>query len=191
MARAPAVERREDVLDRIVEHLLAQGVRDLTVRRLAGAVGTSHRMLNYYFGSKEELLRAVYTALRTRFTQLVGAAAATVDDKVPLGRLLWNAMLADPRVLPLMGQIAGLALLEPEIYGELAAEHLRELVRLNEAILAESLVPDDRRPAMATLIVAAIRGLQIDLVTTKDRERVEAAFTELEGLVTLLGDSLR
>ncbi|MDT7648160.1 MAG: hypothetical protein QOC75_5160, partial [Pseudonocardiales bacterium] len=36
-----------------------RGISDLSLRQLADALGTSHRMLIYHFGSKEGLLTEV------------------------------------------------------------------------------------------------------------------------------------
>lgn len=47
---------RERLLAAAVEHVAAHGVGDLSLRRLAAALGTSHRMLVYHFGSREGLL---------------------------------------------------------------------------------------------------------------------------------------
>src|SRR3954447_6498176 len=47
---------RERILQRIVAHVLAHGLGDESLREVAAAVGTSHRMLGYHFGSRDGLL---------------------------------------------------------------------------------------------------------------------------------------
>jgi AcrR family transcriptional regulator len=44
-------------------HALDTGIADLSLRQLAAAIGTSHRMLLYHFGSREGLLAAVTRAV--------------------------------------------------------------------------------------------------------------------------------
>ena len=47
------------LLDQVVDHFVAEGMGDLSLRKIAAAIGTSHRMLLYHFGSREGLLAAV------------------------------------------------------------------------------------------------------------------------------------
>ena len=46
-------------MDQVVDHFVADGLGDLSLRKIAGAIGTSHRMLLYHFGSKNGLLLEV------------------------------------------------------------------------------------------------------------------------------------
>ena len=51
--------RQAQLVEQIAEHLLAHGLADCGLRRLAEVAGTSDRMLLYYFQSKDALLAAV------------------------------------------------------------------------------------------------------------------------------------
>ncbi|MGZ5365628.1 MAG: helix-turn-helix domain-containing protein, partial [Mycobacterium sp.] len=59
MARPPDLERRQELLDAVVEEFAARGIGDRSLRDVAAAVGTSHRMLLHHFGSRNELLLAI------------------------------------------------------------------------------------------------------------------------------------
>ncbi len=50
---------RDRLLAAAVEQAMRGGIADLSLRELAAAIGTSHRMLLYHFGSREGLLVAV------------------------------------------------------------------------------------------------------------------------------------
>lgn len=52
-------DRREALIDRMADHVLSYGLAAATLRPLAAAVGTSDRMLLYYFTDKDELVTAV------------------------------------------------------------------------------------------------------------------------------------
>ena len=56
-------QARERLLAAAVDHALDTGIADLSLRQLAAAIGTSHRMLIYHFGSREGLLAAVTQAV--------------------------------------------------------------------------------------------------------------------------------
>src|ERR1700704_2296949 len=66
MPRAASQVRPAQLLDAIVDHLVNHGVADLSLRPLAKAVGSSPRVLLYYFGSKEELVVKALARLRER-----------------------------------------------------------------------------------------------------------------------------
>ncbi|QUJ75571.1 TetR/AcrR family transcriptional regulator [Sulfitobacter albidus] len=54
-----AKRTRNDLLDAMAEHVLAEGLNTASLRPLARAAGTSDRMLIYHFGSKEGLIDAL------------------------------------------------------------------------------------------------------------------------------------
>lgn len=60
-AAGPAA--RDVLLAKVVAHYAEHGVRDTSLRSLASAIGTSQRMLNYHFGSREDVLVAVIDAI--------------------------------------------------------------------------------------------------------------------------------
>jgi AcrR family transcriptional regulator len=75
-------ERRAAMLERIADHLLRQGLAQSSLRALATAVGTSDRMLLYYFADKEDLLGS---ALRTVTARLATLLAQTLPEGEPRG----------------------------------------------------------------------------------------------------------
>lgn len=48
--------KRQEVLEQIADHILNVGLTGLSLRPLASAIGTSDRMLLYYFADKNELI---------------------------------------------------------------------------------------------------------------------------------------
>ena len=75
-------QARERLLTAAVRHALDAGIADLSLRQLAAAIGTSHRMLIYHFGSKAGLIVAVIQtvedAQRAAFVG-IGSAAQFVQ----------------------------------------------------------------------------------------------------------------
>src|SRR5260221_4702203 len=54
--RNKSMDPKTILLEKTMSYVSKYGVADLTLRQLAEAVGTSHRMLVYHFGSKEGLV---------------------------------------------------------------------------------------------------------------------------------------
>src|SRR5262249_13802610 len=67
------------ILDRIVHYIRTEGPVNTSLRQLAEVAGTSHRMLKYYFGSRENLLGAVMVRLRKEDYRRVESSATRVE----------------------------------------------------------------------------------------------------------------
>src|SRR5215212_7033943 len=66
MARPPDLERRQELLDAVVKECAERGIGDRSLRDVAAAVGTSHRMLLHHFGTRNELLLAIVDEVERR-----------------------------------------------------------------------------------------------------------------------------
>src|SRR4051812_15703846 len=171
-----APDARERLLAAAMEHVAKHGVGDLSLRGLAAALGTSHRMLIYHFGSREGLLVAVIRAVEA---QQRAALAGMLLDK-PAGETtqrLWHG-LADPAMLPsvrLFFEVYVQALQGHEhaqpMLDRIVDSWVEPLARIGVA----SGVPEARARAEARLGVAVTRGLLLDLLATADRPGVDAA----------------
>lgn len=89
-------EQRAAFLDGAVEHALGTGVSTLSLRPLAAALGTSDRMLLYYFGTRDQLLVEVLDVVGRRLQAHL--AGALPDAPMPPEELLarLEGALADP-----------------------------------------------------------------------------------------------
>src|SRR5580704_11634129 len=67
------VQPKARLLDAAVEHALDKGIVDLSLREIASAIGTSHRMLIYHFRSREGLLVAVVREVERRQRDILAA----------------------------------------------------------------------------------------------------------------------
>ena len=93
---------RDLLLDHVVDHFVTDGLGDLSLRKIAAAVGTSHRMLLYHFGSKNGLLLEVVRAVEARtrsqleeFGQLGGIREGSGLGTDQVIRAMWQ-FVADP-----------------------------------------------------------------------------------------------
>ena len=63
----PEGSPRERLLESVIQHFAEHGLADQSLRHIAEAIGTSHRMLLYHFGSKDGLLLEVVRAVEARY----------------------------------------------------------------------------------------------------------------------------
>jgi AcrR family transcriptional regulator len=179
MARTPDLQRRRELLEALIEEFATGGIGDRSLREVAAAVGTSHRMLLHHFGSRGDLLLAIVEEVERRQMGVLGE----LPTEPAKG---FAAMWAD--------------LHRPEL------RHLERLFFECYARGAQGEKPFDRMvpgavdgwlsevkgiagqafdPAIARLGLAVTRGLLLDLVATNDDAGVDAAAEAFASLLRL------
>jgi AcrR family transcriptional regulator len=172
MARPPDLERRQELLDAVVKECAERGIGDRSLRDIAAAVGTSHRMLLHHFGSRNELLLAIVEDVERRQRALLHELPTEPAAAIA-------AMWADLR----RTELRPFERLFFECYarGVLGEQPFsRMLPGAVDAWLTEDETTD---PALVRLGLAVMRGLLLDLVATDDRRGVDAAAKAFADLV--------
>jgi AcrR family transcriptional regulator len=169
VGRRPQPQIRERLLDACVDHALAHGLPD-RLEPLAAATGTSARMLIYHFGTRDGLLRGVLAHARRRQLATFGdLLSVRPGEPYPLTlERAWRSIAASP-YLRIFGQLPENAVhrLWPDFRREATTDWLAPLEEGLRSI---------GRPELATLVLAVIRGLLMDLAATGDTARADAAF---------------
>jgi AcrR family transcriptional regulator len=169
---------RERLLLAATDHTALNGVSDLTLRGLAAAIGTSHRMLIYHFKSKEGLLVEMIKLVEER-------------QRAALAELEFDAGLSAPAITRAFWQrlsapdLAANERLFFEVYGQ-ALQGRPGTTALLDGIVDSWLAPvielldrigfpHEHAAAQARLGIAVTRGLLLDLLATGDRAACDAA----------------
>jgi AcrR family transcriptional regulator len=176
VARPPDLGRRQELLDAVVKECAARGIGDRSLRDVAAAVGTSHRMLLHYFGSREELLLAIVEEVERRQRALLPELPT---DPAAAIAAMW-ANLRQPELRPF--ERLFFECYARGVQGE--QPFARMLPEAVDAWLADAGTAD---PALVRLGLAVMRGLLLDLVATGDRAAVDAAAQAFVGLVQRAG----
>jgi len=188
--RTPRETPRERLLDAAIDHFGRHGIGDTSLRGIAEAVGTSHRMLIYHFGSREGLLAEVTREVEARQRALMNA---TYDADLPpleAGARYWEETVeATLRYGPLFFELAAHAMQGKEhaatLRAELIAAWLPSVTELCRAIG----LPEEQAGTHARLALGAARGLLLDLLVTGEREEVGRAADLLNRLLLLSAES--
>jgi AcrR family transcriptional regulator len=179
-------EPRARLLAAAVDHVLAHGLGDLSLRELAAAIGTSHRMLIYHFGSKEGLIVAVIRTVEDAQRELLAELDAESRPTADAMRMMWRRF-TDPGLGPherLFFEIYGQALQgRPGAVDLLDGIIERWVEPTARYAIARGADPDAAR-ADARLGVAVTRGLLLDWLATGDRAGVDEAFERYLALAT-------
>jgi len=171
-------EAKERLLRATIDYVSEHGITDRSLREIAAAIGTSHRMLVYHFGSKDGLLIEVVRSVEADQR----AALEAFDADTTLGPSSQAARLAKRLTDPRLRRNEQLFF---ELYAQAlrgrgpAAELLPELVHswlgpLRTLSVRLGLSEEDA-DAHARLMLAVARGLLLDLVATGERKAVDRA----------------
>ncbi|HEY2565436.1 MAG TPA: TetR/AcrR family transcriptional regulator [Acidimicrobiales bacterium] len=172
---------KEQLLERTIGYLAEHGMIDVSLRALAAAIGTSHRMLIYHFGSKDGLFVAVVRAVETRqraaFSDLVVSSGDSLSD---VARQFWRR-LSDPALAPherLFFEMYGQALQGRPYAAPLLDGIVDSWLGPMTDVLRQTGISEDLARAEARLGIAVIRGLLLDLLATGDADGATAAFEQ-------------
>ena len=180
MARPPDPARKEHLLDAAAQHVIDHGVDGLSLRVLADALGTSTTSLTHHFGNRDAMLETVLGRVRERVQAQVLDQARGAADLEGAARAVW-AWCADPAHEDMFRAFYG-------VYG-LAVQRPADLAGFLDHVVRDwidGLAPyaeGDGGEVVRTLLVAAVRGLLLDVLATGDRDRADAAFETLLSMI--------
>ncbi|CAN5901491.1 hypothetical protein BH20ACT6_BH20ACT6_06010 [soil metagenome] len=159
----PSTGRRDQLAEQATDYVLEHGIAGLSLRPLADALGTSDRMLVYYFGSKDALVAEVIERSNDRALAVVDALPAQRTPRVAVLELwaAWREPVID-RCLRVYAQTAALGLLGDEPYLGAARRSNTAWRRSVTAHLTRSGVPQRRAERIGELVDAALFGLWLD-----------------------------
>jgi AcrR family transcriptional regulator len=170
--------RHQELLERAYAYAQEQGLAGLSLRPLAGAIGSSPRVLLFLFGSKEGLIRALLARARADEIAFLDRARGGSDGLTVTALRVWR-WLADPAhraVLTLWVEAYARSLVEPDgPWGDFARSTVDDWL----AVLAAAQPAAERRTAAGrarrTAVLALLRGAMLDLLATGDTPRTTAA----------------
>jgi AcrR family transcriptional regulator len=162
------------LLARIVDDVARHGLHDRSLRELASAAGTSHRMVLYHFGSREGLVAEIVSAVEAAQRDLMRELTADADGPAALVRALW-ARLSRPEMHPFIRLF-----FEASSYPQTTQERTTPWLEDAEDVAGRLGLTYD--PVEVRLGVAVIRGLLLDVVSGAD---VDDATASLERFLTM------
>jgi len=169
-------QRRAELLDAVLDYTVEHGFSEVSWRPVAAALGVSTTTLVHRFGTKEQMLEAILGRLRERIFGATSDLAGEQLDLATAARAVW-IRTSDPQwgaEFRLFFAVYGRALQAPQQF----AGFLERVVADWMSAIRDAQGSDtDAATATrtATLVIATIRGLLLDLLATGDRTRVQDA----------------
>jgi len=172
--------KREELLATAGAILARTGVVDTSLRELAAQMGTSARMLVYYFGGKEQLILEVLT--RQQRAAIPETEQLDLPDSIAAHRAWcfddWYECTQGERrnslrvVLQVFGASCGL----DSPYREYTWDTLSLLTRNSKARLQALGMPDQVAETRSRIALAAFQGFIIEYFTAPDPAFVDDTF---------------
>jgi AcrR family transcriptional regulator len=181
LPRSRDEQRRQDVLQAVIDTMAETGIGARSLRDIAAAAGTSHRMLLHHFGTRDNLLVAVVEEVERRQRMRLPALP---EDPLEGARAMWSSLRA-PELRPLERLFF-------ECYSR-AAQGEQPFARLLPGAVDSWLAavaagaPSGVDAPLVRLGLAVTRGLLLDLVGTGDEQGVDAAYERFLTLLALGG----
>jgi AcrR family transcriptional regulator len=181
MARPPDLARRQQLLDALVDEFADGGIGDRSLRDVAAAVDTSHRMLLHHFASRDEMLLAIVDEVERR--QMAILADLPTDPADGFAAMWANLCRRELRPFERLFF---------ECYSR-GAQGEEPFARMVPGAVDAWLAEADKKaggagdPALIRLGIAVTRGLLLDLVATDDDAGVTAAAQAFVDLIRLVG----
>ena len=192
MGRYPDVERRLELLDRVVAHLAEHGLADVSLRPMAKALDVSVNGLVHHFGPKDDLVVAALRRINDVQSEVLRRWLARSPglSQADLLRRWWRWINASPANLAMVRLGIEAAALEGTASGLPGAVRADQIglwrTEIEQRLIGEG-VPPEHAPTEASLVKAMFTGLVVDLVATGERRRLnralELGLTRLEQMV--------
>lgn len=182
--------RRPELLAAATEYVLDHGIGDMSLRDMARALGVTHATLLRHFSSKEDLLLQVIAKIRADFAHRLANDERTraVQSAPELVRATWNRLCepAEQRQFALLFELVGRATRGGGRVAELAQATVDDWLRIVADQLSRGGYSSQEADTLATLLLAQVRGLQLDLLLTGDRMRVDRAIEALIAMIAMI-----
>jgi len=176
VARTRNDRRPEELLQAITVYVVKHGLADLSLRPLAKAVGSSPRVLLYYFGSKEELVSAIFVQVREwqRKTLLVSGENNTFAG---IARRAWSEIVRPGNLhgLEFFYECYGQAVRHRKEYKEFLQGCFEDWIDRFTSVFLDAGTDRQRAETIATILLSGLRGFALDYCATRNRRRVEQA----------------
>ncbi|MDA5284105.1 TetR/AcrR family transcriptional regulator [Streptomyces sp. Isolate_45] len=185
MGRTADQAKRDHLLRQVRAYVTDKGLADLSLRPLAKALGTSDRMLLYYFGSKEQLVARALDQDEGRPLLVLRRAlevAGAPTDPAAMRTMLdeaWRQFTTPPErrdILPVTFEVLTASVLDRERYGPLMRDLLTEWRRVLAGAFTGLGMSDGRAWCEATLLVDTLLGLLYTPLADGDWDRATATF---------------
>jgi AcrR family transcriptional regulator len=182
---AKGIRRRREILERALEVFTERGVQGTSLRAIGEAIGVSHSALTHYFPSLEALYVEVLRERDVATERAVGPTGPQVDYMARAA----DRNVTEPGLVALHTTMMGVSVEQGD---EVARDFFRARYAAGRDDIAEQLaaeyaaagrVPDVDLELLASLLMAASDGLQVQWLLDPDVVDISAAVRLIQRII--------
>lgn len=176
---------RETIISAAADYLLEKGNLSDSIRDIAKNVGTSHRMINYHFGSPDVFWEAVVNEIRKK--EILRIRDLHAENHVPLSATSYIRTFATNeyrKVFSVVLEIYTKALANPQAYADFRNSYIDDwIASISQAAVARYQLDAELAKTLARIKVAFIRGILLDYFVTNDEPALMRACAQLDQML--------
>lgn len=165
--RKKGQERRQLIIDAAKKRLIAHGIEGLVLREVAESMNITHGNLQYYFRTKDDLLRTIFDEEVQKYTEdmkesaaetstMQGRISAIVDSSLAVLQSeetkLWRALIGAANQ---SDEFAAILKRENDLYEKTLADELK---------FVSPDLPEKRRKHVAKIVRMVVDGFAVNLI---------------------------
>lgn len=186
---AYAMSPKETIISAAADYILEKGNISDSIRDIAKNVGTSHRMINYHFGSSDVFWEAVVNEIRKKEILRIGHLHE--ENSFPLSVTSYIRTFTTNeyrKVFSIVLEIYSKALRNPDAFAGFRNSYINDWISsISQRVIAQHQLDADLARTLARIKVAFIRGILLDYFVTNDEAALLQACRHLD---RILADSV-
>lgn len=176
---------KDTILSAAADYLLEKGNFSDSIRDIAKNVGTSHRMINYHFGSSDKFWEALVNEIRKK--EILRVRHLHEENKFPLSVTSYISTFTTQeykKVFNIVLEIYLKALKDPEAFESFRNSYIDDWVAsISQRVMAQYRLDEDFSRTLAKIKVAFIRGIMLDYFITHDAQALTKACEHVDAML--------
>lgn len=172
-----SITAKNKILIDAANYLLKKGELSDSIREIAKNIGTSHRMINYYFSGNDEFWEAVINQIRSievvRLQDLKNNSTRALEISSYIETLTTNEY---KKVFSIVLEIYLKCIKEPDRFKDFKISFIDSWVNsTSQNVEKETGVSHEAASQISRVRLALVRGIMMDYFITNDREALRSA----------------
>lgn len=176
---------KDTIISTAAQYILEKGNLSDSIRDIAKNVGTSHRMINYHFGSSDVFWEALVNEIRKK--EILRIRHLHEQNNFPLSVSPYIKTFTTNeyrKVFSIVLEIYTKALGKPDAFADFRNSYINDWVAsISQGAMAQYQLDAECARTLARIKVAFIRGILLDYFVTNDEAALLSACRHLDQML--------
>lgn len=186
MANIKKVSQYEKIIEASYKCLSERGYANVPLREIANEAGVALSQLHYYFGSKEELFKAIMQKNSNEYLQNVEYHLQNTEKPIDRIKFFQESVINNPKATRLLWDFTSLALWSDSFRGVMEnlykdLSNIIEKYILDDESVVDSIKERDHK-LFARMILGTMLGVGIQILIDSDGEKLSGCLDPLNAI---------